>query len=311
MRLGNFCFSSLLCAVVIFTSPALAQRKTPPDPAKPKIRAITAFINLDRAQYQQQIADAMKMLKYARTVFESRDFEVETIRISTQPFSEYTKGLTAEQALAFFKNYDALAQKEKFAASIGPAMLNADDPESQADLLVEVLKNTKSINSSLVVADENGVRWPSVDRPRVERVDDPKIRIVDRRVVDLAEAAVALHGGPDPAGRRVRGDQAGLVRGQVLLIDAGGARRGRGDAGRSESGRGDAGRTRSDEAIDPAVGFYFERTVGERVSAQDAIVWVHSDDPARAREAVQRLERAITVQAGMPERAPLLIERVG
>jgi len=104
----------------------------------------------------------MTMLKRARTVFESRDYEVQTIRISTQPFPEYTKGLTTEQALAFFKNYDALAAQQKFAASIGPAMLNAEDPESQADLLVEVLKNTKSINASLVVADENGVRWPAV-----------------------------------------------------------------------------------------------------------------------------------------------------
>src|SRR6202162_2017130 len=64
------------------------------DPDKPKIRAITAFVNLDRAQYQPQIADAVKMLKYARTVFESRGFEVQTIRISTQPFAQYTKGLT-------------------------------------------------------------------------------------------------------------------------------------------------------------------------------------------------------------------------
>jgi len=166
MRLGTvrfFFFLCLtLCLALILTLPSHAQRKPAPDPTRPKIRAITAFVNLDRAQYQQQIADAMTMLKRARTIFESRDFEVETIRISTQPFAEYTKGLTAEQALAFFKNYDALAQKEKFAASIGPAMLNADDPESQADLLVDVLKNTKSINSSLVVADENGVRWPSV-----------------------------------------------------------------------------------------------------------------------------------------------------
>jgi uncharacterized protein len=162
MRLGDIRFSSLLCAVLIFTSPAHAQRKAPPDPARPKIRAITAFVNLDRAQYQQQIADAMTMLKRARTIFESRDYEVETIRITTQPFSEYTKGLTTEQAVAFFKNYDALAAKDKFDASIGPAMLNADDPQSQADLLVEILKNTNSINASLVVADENGVRWPSV-----------------------------------------------------------------------------------------------------------------------------------------------------
>jgi uncharacterized protein (UPF0210 family) len=162
MRLGTTRFFLLLCAVFIFNWPANAQRKAPPDPARPKIRAITAFINLDRAQYQQQIADAMTMLKRARTIFESRDYEVETIRISTQPFAEYTKGLTPEQALAFFKNYDDLATQQKFAASIGPAMLNADDPESQADLLIEVLKNTKSINASLVVADENGVRWTSV-----------------------------------------------------------------------------------------------------------------------------------------------------
>src|SRR3984893_11347166 len=162
MRLGTIRFRFLLCATLILTSASNAQRKAPPDPARPKIRAITAFINLDRGQYQQQIADAMTMLKRARTTFESRDYDVETIRITTQPFAEYTKGLTAEQALAFFKNYDALATQQKFAASIGPAMLNPDDPESQADLLVDVLKNTKSINASLVVADENGVRWPSV-----------------------------------------------------------------------------------------------------------------------------------------------------
>ena len=162
MRLGKISFFFLFCAALILTPPSHARRKAPPDPARPKIRAITAFINLDRAQYQQQVADAMTMLKRARTVLESRDYEVETIRISTQPFAEYTKGLTNEQALAFFKNYDDLATQQKFAASIGPAMLNASDPESQADLLVDVLKNTKSINASLIVADENGVRWPSI-----------------------------------------------------------------------------------------------------------------------------------------------------
>ena len=155
-----FLFSCV--AVFPFLTNAQAQRNVPKDPARPKVRAITAFINLDRAQYQQQIADTVKMLKYARTVFESRGYEVETIRISTQPFPEYTKGLSEQQALAFFKDYDALAQKENFAASMGPAMLNAGDPESQADLLVDVLKNTKSINGSLAVAGDDGVRWGAV-----------------------------------------------------------------------------------------------------------------------------------------------------
>ena len=139
-----------------------AQQKTASTQEKPKIRAITAFINLDRAQYQQQVADALKVLRRAQTVLESRGYEVQTIRISTQPFPEYTKGLTKEQAVEFFKQYDALAAKEKFAAAIGPAMLNAGDSETQADLLAEILSNTKTLNASLVVAGEDGVHWTAV-----------------------------------------------------------------------------------------------------------------------------------------------------
>jgi uncharacterized protein (UPF0210 family) len=129
---------------------------------KPKIRTITAFINLDRTQYKEQVADALQMLRRAKTTFESRGYEVETIRIATQPFPEYTKGLTMPQAVAFFKDYDALAEKEKFAAAIGPAMLNANDPESQADLVTEILSNTKHLCASIVIAGEDGVRWRAI-----------------------------------------------------------------------------------------------------------------------------------------------------
>jgi uncharacterized protein (UPF0210 family) len=139
-----------------------AQAKTSPVPANPKIRAITAFINLDRAQYKEQVADALKMLRRAQTTFESRGYQVQTIRIATQPFPEYTKGLSPQQAVAFFKEYDALAVKEKFLASIGPAMLNADDSAAQGELLGEILFNTKSLNATLVVAGEDGVRWNAV-----------------------------------------------------------------------------------------------------------------------------------------------------
>jgi uncharacterized protein len=153
----------LALAFLAVAFPTFAQKKPATPPAqKLKIRAITAFVNLDRTEYQPEIADAVKMLKYARTVLESRGFEVQGIRISTQPFSEYTKGLTKEQTIAFFKNYDAVAAQDNFDASIGPAMLNADDPESQAEMLVDILKNTKVLNSSLVVAGDDGVRWRSV-----------------------------------------------------------------------------------------------------------------------------------------------------
>jgi len=154
---------TLLALLLGICGHASAQRKpAATDPDKPKIRAITAFVNLDRTQYQPQIEDAVKMLKYAKTVFESRGFEVQTIRISTQPFPEYTKGLTSEQALAFFRNYDAVAVQDKFAASIGPAMLDSNDSDAQANLLAEILKNTKTLNGSIVVAGEDGIRWRAV-----------------------------------------------------------------------------------------------------------------------------------------------------
>ena len=80
------------------------------------------------------------------------------------PFLEYTTGLTDAQALAFFKDYDALAVKNGFDAAIGPAMMNATDSPAQADLLADILLNTKKINGSVWVGAEDGVRWPAVGR---------------------------------------------------------------------------------------------------------------------------------------------------
>jgi uncharacterized protein len=157
------CFAVATLLALIFSCEVVrAQAKTSATPGNPRIRAITAFINLDRPRYQQDVADALKMLRRAQTTFESRGYQVQTIRIATQPFPEYTKGLTKEQAVAFFKAYDALAVKENFAASIGPAMLHSGDSESQADLLGEILSNTRKLNGSVVVAGEDGVRWNAV-----------------------------------------------------------------------------------------------------------------------------------------------------
>jgi uncharacterized protein len=182
----------VLCflASALFALATNAQRKPATrDPDKPKIRAITAFLNLDRTQYQPQIQDAVKMLKYARTVLESRGFEVQTIRIATQPFPQYTKGLSIDEVVAFFRNYDAVAAQEKFAPSIGPAMLDADDPESQAELLAEVLKNTKVLNASLVVAGDDGVRWRAVGAAaRVMK----KLEDTERSQGNFRFAAIAL-----------------------------------------------------------------------------------------------------------------------
>jgi uncharacterized protein (UPF0210 family) len=154
-------------ALLLFPGHAGAQQRTAPVKAataavKPKIRALTAFVNLDPARYEQQVSETLQMLRRAKTTFESRGYEVETLRIATQPFPEYTKDMSSQQAVAFFQKYDLLAGKEKFAAAIGPAMLGANDPESQADLLANILAATKHLSGSIVIAGDDGVRWKAI-----------------------------------------------------------------------------------------------------------------------------------------------------
>ncbi|HUK87235.1 MAG TPA: DUF711 family protein [Terriglobales bacterium] len=150
-------FCALLFLLCLLPAAALAQGKE-----KPKVRALTAFVRLDAAHYRDQVADALVMLRRAKSDFERAGYEVQTIRISTQPFPEYLRGMSREPARTFLLDYDQLAQKEGFDADIGPAMLaDADDPQ-MADLLAEVLAQSKVLNASLVVAGDDGIHWHAV-----------------------------------------------------------------------------------------------------------------------------------------------------
>ena len=126
---------------------------------KPKVRAITAFIRLDRAHYQQQIQDTLAFLRQAKAAIEKSGYEVQGVRITTQPFPEYIRGLSHDQVLAFFHDYDALAVKEGFDASIGPAMLADNDDPRHAELLGEILAGSKILEGSVAIAGDDGIHW--------------------------------------------------------------------------------------------------------------------------------------------------------
>lgn len=164
MALRNPNLRSIIACMLLLSLTALtsgAQQK-PESAPRPKVRAITAFINLDRARYQIQMSETLHFLKYVQTVFESRGFTVETLRIATQPFPEYTKSLSRDEAMQFFKDLDGLAQQDHIILSIGPAYLSGEDGDAQADLLAEILQNTKSINGTVFVTKDDTVNWPAV-----------------------------------------------------------------------------------------------------------------------------------------------------
>src|SRR5438552_1418537 len=153
---------------LVFLAPAsLAAQQAAAKPGegpseKPKVRAVTAFVRLDRARYRAEIKEALAMLTKAKSTFEDAGYEVQTIRITTQFFPEYIKDLPREDALAFFREYDALAHKEGFDAAIGPAMLADTDDPKLAELLGEILVGTSTLEGSIVVAGEYGIHWNAV-----------------------------------------------------------------------------------------------------------------------------------------------------
>src|SRR6516164_1104014 len=118
-----------LIATVLLCTLASAVAHAAADATKPKVRAITAFVRLDRASYEKQIAEAMTVLNAAKAEFARRGYETQTVRIVTQPFAELVKDLSDQDARAFLRSLDDLSQKDGFAANVGPAMLHdTDDP---------------------------------------------------------------------------------------------------------------------------------------------------------------------------------------
>lgn len=146
----------------VYSMPAAVAAMQAPAPAKPKVRAITGFLTLDRARHQAQLTETVNALRQARRIFEAGGYEVESVRITTQPFPEYTRGLPRAEAVAFFREYDALAARESFDPNIGPAMLRDGDDPAQAELLAEILSATKLIAGSLVIGGEDGIYWKAV-----------------------------------------------------------------------------------------------------------------------------------------------------
>ena len=127
-----------------------------PATSKPKVRAITAFIRIDTRNYQSQVQNALLFLRAAKAAIEKQGYQVEGIRITTQPFADYIGGMSADEALRFFKSYDELAVKENFDANIGPATA------AQANLLARIVAQSKILEGSVQVANAGGIDWEAV-----------------------------------------------------------------------------------------------------------------------------------------------------
>lgn len=133
------------------------------DDTKPKVRAITGFVTVDATNYRAQIEETVAFLSQVRDAVKAAGYDVSGIRISTQPFPEFTRGLSRADALAVLRGINELATTLRFAPNIGPAMLKDDDATAPVDLLIDVLSTPGNrLNANILVADEDGIHWNAV-----------------------------------------------------------------------------------------------------------------------------------------------------
>jgi hypothetical protein len=148
---------SLVAAFVLLSIAVAGHAQT--SYTKPNVRAITAFVRLDRATFDRQIAEALTVLHAAEREFAQRGYKTETIRIVTQPLGELISGQSDAEALRFLKAFDDLSAKEGFLPSVGPAMMRDSDDPHVMRLLEKALSTLPNLQANSIIAAEDGIHW--------------------------------------------------------------------------------------------------------------------------------------------------------
>jgi len=147
-----------ICLVLVCS---IGARRASSAEVRPRIRAVTAFIEIDPNNYVARVEEAQRFLATAKESLNKAGFEGAGGRITTQPFPQYTKGMKTEEAVALIAKLREAASKERSGLNIGAAMVHDNDDPAAASLLVEILSKV-NVNANLITADEQGIHWNSI-----------------------------------------------------------------------------------------------------------------------------------------------------
>ena len=145
-------------AGLLWAAAAYAQGAAPDRPA---VRAVTAFVTLDKDNYSARMDEAAQFLAQAKTALNQARFPGAGGRVTTQPFPQYIKGMNREQALVLIGAIKKTATGNHVGLNLGPAMMNDDDDRASADLLPAIVGDGGA-NANIIVADDKGLHWRAI-----------------------------------------------------------------------------------------------------------------------------------------------------
>src|SRR6266513_1461905 len=140
------------------SSPDVSKRIVAPKSHRFRIRTITAGVNLRNTSDLATVESAIGFLQKAKKKFEDEGYEIQTLRIATQPLPEYLNSKSRAAALADLKAIDGVVSAKNVLFSVGPVITDDRYDPAFASLATQLVKETKNINCSVTVASpERGI----------------------------------------------------------------------------------------------------------------------------------------------------------
>jgi len=117
-----------------------------------RIRTITAGMNLRGAADVQGLEPTLRFLKQAKRMATDAGYEVQTIRVATQPFLEEAGPRARADALSGLQALDRAVVDEGALLSIGPVLAPDGDDPAFGTWAAELARTTRNISFSVRVA---------------------------------------------------------------------------------------------------------------------------------------------------------------
>ncbi len=133
-----------------------------------RIRTITGGVPLVLSDWENQLRKTVDFLRTARTEFQAQDYEIQTIRIATQPLPEYLDDWLSNSGLNVLAEMDAFCQENDVVLSVGPVVNSDRYVPELADWGAELLNSTQRMSFTVGVASPEFGMHPAAIRTAAE-----------------------------------------------------------------------------------------------------------------------------------------------
>jgi len=127
-----------------------------------RIRTITAGLNMRSSPGFEQAKAAVAFLEECRARLEAGGYEVQTLRLATEPLPRYLPDWMSAGAIERVRALDRFAVDNGVSCSIGPVIADDLYREGFADWAVGLIESTSNLSFTVSIADGNrGVHYRS------------------------------------------------------------------------------------------------------------------------------------------------------